>query len=227
MTIRLLIIDDDPEITSALVRGLSLHGYEAEAENRADRALDRLSGDGFAGAIVDVMLGADNGIELVRTARQRGATLPILMLSALSDVEERVAGLEAGANDYIVKPFSFDELVARLQVQELRSRKDMAEPAVLDLSRKCLTLAGERAELTDREIDLLALLSKNAGEPLSRGAIFDALWATEGSTSENVVDVYIGYLRKKLAGVDFGFEIKTIRNKGFMLEGRPPRLSGH
>lgn len=225
MPIRLLIVDDDPEITSALVRGLGLHGYEAEAENRADRALDRLATEPFAGAIVDVMLGADNGIELVRTARARGVTLPIVMLSALSDVEERAAGLEAGANDYIVKPFSFEELVARLQVQELRSRKDSAEQPLLDPSQKCLTYGAARADLTDREMDLLIFLVDHVGQPLSRGEIFDALWASEGSTSENVVDVYIGYLRKKL-GSGLGVEIRTIRNRGFVLEGRVPRIKG-
>ena len=120
MTTRLLIVDDGPEITSALVRGLALHGYQAEAENRADRALVRLQAQAFSSAIVDVMLGADSGIDLVRAARKAGVTLPIVMLSALSGVEDRAAGLEAGADDYIVKPFSFDELVARLRVQEHR-----------------------------------------------------------------------------------------------------------
>lgn len=224
MTTRLLIIDDDPEIASALVRGLALHGYEAEAENRADTALARLLADDFQGAIIDVMLGADSGIDLVRTARQRGASLPILMLSALSDVEDRAAGLEAGANDYIVKPFSFDELVARLRVQELRSLRDTPEPARLDLDRKSLSQGGTSIELTDRESDLLRYLGNHAGTPMSRGEIFDAVWARDGSTSENVVDVYIGYLRKKLGTHDFGFEIKTIRNRGFMLDGVPPRV---
>ncbi|MDW3183299.1 response regulator [Roseobacter sp.] len=102
----LLIIDDDPEITSALARGLALQGYETETENSADRALKRLQNGQHAGAIVDVMLGADSGIDLVRTARAAGATLPILMLSALSEVEHRTAGLQPGADDYVVKLFN-------------------------------------------------------------------------------------------------------------------------
>lgn len=222
MSSRLLIIDDDPEIASALVRGLALHGYEGEAVNRADHGLRSLLEGDFEGAIIDVMLGSDSGIELVRSARAEGATLPILMLSALSEVEDRAAGLEAGANDYIVKPFSFEELVARLQVQELRSLKERPIPARLDRAGKTLSRGDGRIELTDREAELLLLLRRNAGSPVPRGDIFDTLWAADGSTNENVVDVYIGYLRKKLGSHDFGMEIKTIRNRGFLLDGLPP-----
>ncbi|WP_305972003.1 MULTISPECIES: response regulator transcription factor [unclassified Mameliella] len=224
MTARLLIVDDDPQITSALARGLALHGYAAETENRADRALDRLLAEPFRGAIVDVMLGADSGLDLVRTARARGATLPILMLSALSEVEHRAAGLEAGADDYIVKPFSFDELVARLRVQERRADRQAPQSARLTLPDRVLTGPAGEVTLTEREADLLCLLAEHAGTPLHRGAIFDHLWSAEG-TSENVVDVYIGYLRKKLSGQDFLFEIRTIRNKGFCLTGTAPKIA--
>lgn len=222
---RLLIIDDDPQITSALARGLALHGYEATTENRADRALERLRDGAFEGAIVDVMLGADSGIDLVRSAREGGVACPILMLSALSEVEHRAAGLEAGADDYVVKPFSFDELVARLRVQEHRARALRPAPAILDTATKTLTLGDEAIPLTARECDVLALLVQTPGEPLSRLEIFEALWATEGSSNENVVDVYIGYLRKKLAPHKTDFEIRTIRNRGFCIDGQPPGVT--
>jgi DNA-binding response OmpR family regulator len=224
MATRLLIVDDDPEITSALARGLRLHGYEAEASNRADLALARLGEGAFEGAIVDVMLGADSGLDLVRAARARGIDIPILMLSALTEVEDRAAGLAAGADDYVVKPFNFEELVARLRVQELRALQEQPEPARLSQRDRRLTRGTASVELTDRETDLLAYLVRHAGQPRPRGVIFDLLWASEGSSSENVVDVYIGYLRKKLAGHEFGFEIKTLRNRGFCLEGIPPTL---
>ena len=149
MTNRLLIIEDDPEIVSALMRGLAMHGYDTEAENQVQRALDRLKTESFAGAIVDVMLGPDSGIDLVRNAREAGVTLPILMLSALSDVEHRTEGLDAGADDYIVKPFSFDELVARLQVQQHRAVT--REPATLDQVRHNLSNTSESVNLSDRE----------------------------------------------------------------------------
>lgn len=217
---RLLIVDDDPEITSALARGLALHGYDTLVENRADRALERLMSEPLAGAIVDVMLGADSGVDLVRQARATEVRCPILMLSALSDVEHRAAGLEAGADDYVVKPFSFDELVARLRVQERRVRA--SAPAVATLRRfdKVLSTGDAEVMLTERERDLLMLLADNAGQPMHRGQLFDTLWLADGSANDNVVDVYIGYLRKKLRTADFGIEIKTIRNKGFCLEGQ-------
>src|SRR6056297_2980530 len=218
MTARLLIIDDDPDITSALARGLALHGYNAETEVNADLGLSRMLADRFDGAIVDVMLGADSGIDLVRAARAGGVTAPIVMLSALSEVEQRAAGLEAGADDYIVKPFSFDELVARLRVQEHRARELRPPPATLDPETRQLRAAGgATATLTEREFGLLVLLARNVGRPLPRGEIFDALWVRDGSGTENVVDVYIGYLRKKLASGAFGVEIRTIRNRGFRL----------
>lgn len=224
MASRLLIIDDDPKIASALVRGLSLHGYSAEAENRADQGLERLKSGAFSGAIVDVMLGADSGVELVRAARSAGVAIPILMLSALSDVDHRTAGLEAGADDYVVKPFSFDELVARLQVQEQRALSHRPDPARISVHDRTLAIRGTSIALTEREFDLLTLLNSKAGSPISRGELFDTLWSQEGSSNENVVDVYIGYLRKKLGSDDFGFEIKTIRNQGFCLHGIAPLL---
>ncbi|MBR9838863.1 MAG: response regulator transcription factor [Rhodobacteraceae bacterium] len=219
---RLLVVDDDPEICSALARGLALHGFAVETRNRADTALPDLTGAGFAAAVVDVMLGADSGVELVRTARAQGAQLPIVMLSALSDVDHRAAGLEAGADDYMVKPFSFEELAARLRVQERRAAATRPAPARLSAADKSLRAGSRHVHLTDREFSLLALLAAHAGTPLPRGTIFDALWAGE-SSSENVVDVYIGYLRKKLKPAsEFGFEIVTVRHQGFCLEGAAP-----
>lgn len=226
MNSRLLIIDDDPDISSALVRGLSLHGYEADAENRADRGLKRLQNGQYSAAIVDVMLGADSGLDLVQAAREVGVTIPILMLSALSDVEHRAAGLDAGANDYLVKPFSFDELVARLQVQEQRAATRKQEAAYICEDARTLRIGEDEVTLTEREFELLKVLNSKAGSPIPRGELFDTLWSLDRSNNENVVDVYIGYLRKKIQKHEFGFEIKTLRNKGFCLQGRAPALEG-
>ncbi|WP_424968640.1 MULTISPECIES: response regulator transcription factor [unclassified Dinoroseobacter] len=222
---RLLIVEDDPEITSALIRGLALYDYETEAENRADRALRRLEQGSYAGAIVDVMLGSDSGVELVRSARAQGVTLPILMLSALSDVEDRATGLEAGADDYVIKPFHFDELVARLRVQERRAAAQRPAPARLIAATRSLTSGSDSVTLTEREFDLLALLTLSGEDPQPRSKLYDTLWAAEGANNENVVDVYVGYLRRKLETADFGFEIKTVRNRGFCLSGHMPDMS--
>ena len=224
MTARLLIVDDDPEITSALARGLALHDYDAQTEIRADRALSRLTQTRFDCAIIDVMLGADSGIELVRQVRAAGAKMPILMLSALSDVEDRAAGLEAGADDYVVKPFNLDELVARLRVQEHRASTQRSSRPRLGTADRALTFEGLQVVFTEREFELLSLLVAHAENPLPRNTIFETLWASDGSSNENVVDVYIGYLRKKLTDHDFGFEIKTLRNRGFCLSGSTPVL---
>lgn len=222
---RLLIVEDDPEITSALIRGLALYDYETEAENRTDRALRRLEQGSYAGAIVDVMLGSDSGVELVRSARAQGVTLPILMLSALSDVEDRATGLEAGADDYVIKPFHFDELVARLRVQERRSAAQRPAPARLIAATRSLTSGSDSVTLTEREFDLLALLTLSGEDPQPRSKLYDTLWAAEGANNENVVDVYVGYLRRKLETANFGFEIKTVRNRGFCLSGHTPDMS--
>ena len=148
------------------------------------------------------------------------------MLSAMSEVEDRAAGLEAGADDYIVKPFSFDELVARLKVQEKRAASARPSPALLGSESRRLTMGSESAILTEREYDLLKLFLENADKVLSRGEIFDTLWAGDGNGSENVVDVYLGYLRRKIGlPQKFGFQIKTLRGKGFVIDGLPPILT--
>jgi DNA-binding response OmpR family regulator len=213
MTLRILVVEDDPDIASGLVRGFALHGYEAVWEEHFDMALARFGEAGFDAATVDVMLGTDSGIELVRLARLAGFRRPILMLSSLSDVEDRARGIEAGADDYIVKPYSFAELFARLQVQARRQRKP-----VFDRAARTVQGRDTRIELTEREARLLGVLLENEGRTLSRGVLFDTLWAGEGTSSENVVDVYIGYLRRKLSPPEaFGIDIQTIRNRGFVL----------
>lgn len=213
----ILIVDDDPEITSALERGLAMHGYCTVSEDRIEPAQVKFRDPNISAAIIDVMIGRESGIDLVRQIRAEANRKPILMLSALSDVQDRTAGLEAGADDYIVKPFSFDELVARLKVQQQRAGRPAA--GVFDLATRMVTTSDQSATLTEREAALLDLFLKNRREILSRGMIFDTLWAAEGTSSENVVDVYIGYLRKKLAPLNgLGFEIKTVRNRGFILE---------
>ncbi|KMK65195.1 response regulator transcription factor [Puniceibacterium sp. IMCC21224] len=222
---RILIVDDDPEITSALSRGLTLHGYDTQTEHGVSAAIERIRAEPLNAAIVDVMIGADSGIDLVRALRAEGHHLPIVMLSALSEVEDRARGLEAGADDYIVKPFSFDELVARLKVQERRAQVHKPRRARLDTATRRVSAAGRDVALTEREFALLLLLARNVGKVQSRGMIFDTLWAGEGTSSENVVDVYLGYLRRKLDPIsDFGFEIKTLRNRGFMLDGASPEI---
>jgi DNA-binding response OmpR family regulator len=212
---RVLVVEDDPDIASALCRGLALHGYDTVSEARVAPALERLREPGLDAAVVDVMLGRESGLDLVRRARAAGFRNPVLMLSALSEVSDRARGLEAGADDYIVKPFSFEELLARLQVQE---RRLLAAVPAFDPVARTVTGPSARVQLTEREALLFGQLFRAEGRILSRGELFDRLWAGEGTSSENVVDVYVGYLRRKLAPpAAFGFEIQTHRNRGFSL----------
>ncbi len=223
--ITVLIAEDDVDIASALSRGLSSDDYAPVVAHDAASALSQVAAKPCDAAIVDMMLGSDKGTDLVRQLRADGMVGPILILSALSGVEDRTEGLEAGADDYIAKPFEYTELLARLRVQE--RRRSQAAPAgaghILgrlhydDVMRRVSN--GKRSvELTEREADLLKYLADNANTLRTRGEIFDTLWLNEGGSSENVVDVYIGYLRRKLAPLeDFDVALRTVRGRGFVL----------
>ncbi|MCS0496234.1 response regulator transcription factor [Ancylobacter sp. MQZ15Z-1] len=226
----ILIVEDDPDIGSLLRRGFASESYQVELVGDGEEALKAANGKPLEAIILDVMLPGRSGIEVCRALRAGGQTAPIIMLSARSSVNERTEGLLAGADDYIVKPFAFEELLARVRVQALRRTNDDAEPRVLtagsltlDLETRQAQIGATRVRLTEREVELLALLMRHAGEPLARADIFTALWAGHGGASLNVVDVYVGYLRHKLAealpeGVHM---IVTVRGRGFMFEPEP------
>ncbi|MCK0208709.1 response regulator transcription factor [Starkeya koreensis] len=224
----ILIVEDDPDIGSLLRRGFSSESYQVELVGDGEQALRAAGGKAWEAIILDVMLPGRSGIEVCKAMRAGGQTAPIIMLSARSSVNERTEGLMAGADDYIVKPFAFEELLARVKVQALR-RNGESEPRTLevgalslDLDTRQAQLGGTRVRLTEREVELLALLMRNTGEPLSRADIFAALWAGHGGASLNVVDVYVGYLRHKLAEAlpDGGQLIVTVRGRGFMIDVR-------
>jgi len=218
---RILVLEDDEDIASALARGLEREGYRAVVALDLETARALSADCVFDAAVVDVMLGDEDGKDMVRDLRAAGMRAPIVMLSALSGVAARAAGLEAGADDYVAKPFDFADLIARIQVQE-RRRADEAKGAYAGLrydpAQRLAQGPGRSARLTEREGVLLELLLAHPEQVLSRGYIFDALWAGDGGASENVVDVYIGYLRRKLAPAPaFGVELRTVRGRGFTL----------
>lgn len=227
----ILIVEDDADIGSLLRRGFSSEGYRVELVGDGEQALKAAAdGKALAAIILDVMLPGRSGIEVCKALRAAGQTAPIIMLSARSSVAERTEGLIAGADDYIIKPFAFEELLARVKVQALRRSGEDAPPRLLSAGPITLDLqvrqvqAGEaRVRLTEREVELLALLMRRCGEPLARADIFAALWAGHGGASLNVVDVYVGYLRHKLGEVMAGGEhlIVTVRGRGFMFEPAP------
>lgn len=223
---RVLIAEDDVDIASTLARGLARAGYDPVVAHDTAGALAAVREAPVDAAVVDMMLGADRGEALVRRLRGSGMDGPILMLSALSAVEDRAEGLAAGADDYIAKPFDLAELMTRLSLQShMRARGRAAARAPLtaagvsfDPVLREIEGGGRRVAVTQREGELLAFLLHRLNTLVTRGEIFDALWAGEGGSSENVVDVYIGYLRRKLApDGGFGLRIRTIRGRGFML----------
>jgi two-component system, OmpR family, response regulator len=224
---QILVVEDDPDIGGLLDRGLGAAGFAVKWVDTAGDAMRHIASQTPRAVLLDVMLPDGTGNDVCRSLRQSGFAGPILFLSAKDEVADRVEGLAAGGDDYIVKPFSFDELVARLRAQLLRREtldKHTDVPEVgglsLDPDTRQVRFRDVVAKLTQREADLLALFMARPNKPISRGDIFDQLWLEQGSGSLNVVDVYIGYLRGKLGEIARagGPAISTVRGRGFMLE---------
>lgn len=220
-----LVVEDDPDIGRLLNRGLGAAGFVVKWVDTARGALEHMAGAYPKAVLLDVMLPDGTGNDLCRSFRQHGFSGPILFLSAKDEVSDRVEGLAAGGDDYIVKPFSFDELVARLRAQLLRhasTRQSLVETGGLSLDMDTRQARFREAilRLTQREAELLALFMASPNKPIARGDIYDRLWPDQGGASLNVVDVYVGYLRHKLADVsrEGGPSIATVRGRGFMLE---------
>lgn len=235
----ILVVEDDPDIASLLKRGLTAAGHQVDWAETPEVAYHHVATRGCDAAIIDMMLGEESGASLLNDLRSHGHRMPAIILSALARVEDRAEGLEAGAQDYVVKPFQLSELLARLEVQ-LHRAQPRAAPLVLgQLSydpetrmvlhldppggdpEKTLAQGGQPAKpvvMTEREGELLAYLMARPGQVLTRGELFDALWSQHGGSTENVVDVYLGYLRRKLVNFTYyGLSLRTVRGRGFVL----------
>jgi two-component system response regulator PrrA len=220
-----LIVEDDAGVRSAVERGLRLHGFDTAAAPDAEAALAMVRSSAPGVLVVDVGLPGMSGIELCRQLREDGYESPILILSARDQVGDRVAGLQAGADDYLVKPFALDELVARLHALVRRARVvgtgsgavSVAGPLRVDSDRRIATVAGKRLELSRREFDLLATFCRNPEIVLSRTRLLELVWGYDFEVDTNVVDVFVGYLRRKLASAGATGVIATVRGVGFVL----------
>lgn len=229
----ILIAEDDEDISSLLGRGFTLEGYGVDFARTGPEALDRGKRNAYRAIILDVILPELSGVDVCRQLRVEGHESPIIMLSACDSVADRVRGLSAGADDYVVKPFAFEELLARVRSQERRqaAQQTSGSPAQVPVATKLtagdftlntrmrtVARGGIVAELTEREAELLAMLMHHAGEPLTRAEIFQALWEAQGGASINVVDVYVGYLRRKFEVFGAGGKsvIRTVRGVGFL-----------
>jgi two-component system response regulator MprA len=219
---RILVVDDERAVRESLRRALQLEGYEVElAEDGAD-ALAKLNGGGNPDAmILDVLMPTIDGLEVCRRIRREGNAVPILMLTARAEVENRVAGLDAGADDYLPKPFALEELLARLRALLRRSGGGdevlRFEDIELDPSTREVRRDGEPIELTRTEFNLLELFMRNPRQVLTRSTIFERVWGYDFGFASNSLDVYIGYLRRKTEAGDRPRVIQTVRGVGYAL----------
>lgn len=219
---RVLVVDDDRSIRDALERGLRLEGFEATAVASGEEALAIADSDRTDVVVLDVGLAGIDGVEVVRRIRAAGNDVPICILSARVEVGDRIIGLETGADDYLVKPFVLEELVARLNAL-LRRRPEADVPVLtagelrVDGARRRVQRGTRDIELTKREFHLLEILIRNQGIVLSRERLLELVWGYDFEVNTNVVDVFVGYLRRKLEDDGESRLIHTVRGVGFVL----------
>ena len=220
---RLLVVEDDPTISHFLVKGLREDQHLVDlAEDGETAEAQALAGD-YDAILLDVMLPTQDGFEVCRRLRAQGVDTPILMVTARDGIGDRVRGLDTGADDYLVKPFAFDEVVARLRALTRRGRTSNLSAVLtagslsLDLEAHQAQVAGVPVPLTATEYRLLEFLMRRAGTIVSRGQLAEHVWGGEYDPCSNLADVYVGYLRRKLAGTAAADQIRTIRGLGYML----------
>lgn len=219
-----LIAEDDRAVRESLERALRLAGYRVEQARDGLEALERIAAVQPDVAIIDVMMPHLGGFDVCRRLRAEGDRRPVLLLTARDAVADRVAGLDAGADDYLAKPFALEELLARLRVMLRRSEADADEATIitvgdltLDAARHAATRDGEPIELTRTEFSLLELFMLNAGIVLSRDTIYERIWGWDFETTSKTLDVYIGYLRRKTEVGDRPRLLHTVRGVGYTL----------
>jgi two-component system response regulator PrrA len=220
-----LVVDDDEDIRVSLDRGLRLSGFAVRTAADGDAALRSVADRVPDCIVLDVGLPGRDGVQVVETLREQGVGVPVLMLSARTTVDDRVTGLAAGADDYLVKPFALAELVARLRA--LLRRIPAAAPAGLtvgpltvDPARRRATVDGRPVDLTRREFDLLETLARNEGIVLSRDRLLELVWGYDFAVDTNVVDVFVSQLRRKLEADGAPRLVHTVRGIGFTLDER-------
>lgn len=221
MSLRILVVEDEPEMAALLARGLRGEGYAVDI---ADNGIDGMSlnqGEPYDIALLDVMLPGMSGFELCRRLREQSPGMAILLLTARDAVDDRIRGLDSGADDYLTKPFAFAELAARLRA--LRRRDSLGASRIevgdltIDMTRHTIAAGSGELRLSRTEFDLLRLLAQNSLRVLPRAEILDTIWGSASYIDTNIVDQYVRYVRKKLDEVGAGVKIVTARGVGFQL----------
>lgn len=219
---RLLIAEDDRGVRESLARALQYEGYQVITAPDGREAVRIVRAGDVDALVLDVMMPELDGLAVASKLRAEGQRIPILMLTARHEISDRVAGLEAGADDYLVKPFALDELLARIKALLRRSSFAPSDDLlrlsdlVVDPAARTVLRGGEEIELTKTEFDLLELLIFNSGVVLARDVIYERIWGYDFETSSNPLEVYIGYLRKKLEKDDRTRLIHTVRGVGYV-----------
>lgn len=220
---RILVVEDQKDLNEIIVRKLTSEHYTVDACYSGDEALDFLRCAEYDGVILDIMLPGITGLGVLREMRAAHDSTPVLMLTALGTVEDRVAGLDAGADDYLVKPFDFDELMARVRAMVRRGGERASSvmtsgDLMLDSASRYVERGGKEISLTAKEFDILEYLMQNEGKVLSRDKLSNHIWNYDYDGGSNVIDVYVHHLRKK---IDDGFDEKkiiTVKGAGYMLK---------
>ncbi len=218
---RILVVDDDPQITSLLKRGLSYEGYTVDTASDGGEALDKAKENEPDLLLLDVSMPGMDGFEVARRVRKT-SRVPILMLTAKGTVADKVTGLDAGADDYLVKPFDFDELVARVRALLRRHSPNKGEVLTfgdisLDTRARQVTRGNTKVELTAKEFDLLDLFLRHPRQVLRREQIYQLVWGYDFEGESNVIEVYVRYLRTKLEEGGHPRVIHTVRGVGYVL----------
>lgn len=220
---RILVVEDQKDLNEIIVRKLTSEHYTVDACYSGDEALDFLRCAEYDGVILDIMLPGITGLGVLKEMRAAHDRTPVLMLTALGTVEDRVAGLDAGADDYLVKPFDFDELMARVRAMVRRGGERASSvmtsgDLTLDSASRHVERGGREISLTAKEFDILEYLMQNEGRVLSRDKLSNHIWNYDYDGGSNVIDVYVHHLRKK---IDDGFDEKkiiTVKGAGYMVK---------
>lgn len=225
ITLRILLAEDETSLSRALVKILEKNNYTAEAVDNGLDALDYLESGGYDAAILDVMMPRMDGISVLKALRQRGNTVPVIMLTAKAEIEDKVLGLDSGANDYLTKPFDTRELLARLRVitrkKEAQTAKLSFGNIMLDRSTFELSSPFGSFRLANKEYQMMEMLLCNPHQLISTERFMEKIWGFDSDSEINVVWVYISYLRKKLSALRANVQIKVTRNAGYSLEENP------
>jgi two-component system response regulator MprA len=222
-SVKILVVDDERAVRDSLRRALELEGYETDVAADGVEAPQRFESNGEPDAVIlDVLMPGVDGLEVCRRLRRDGNSVPVLMLTARDEVENRVAGLDAGADDYVTKPFALEELLARLRALLRRTGAGSGEilrfaDLELDPRTREVARAGEPIELTRTEFALLELFMLNPRQVLTRSIIFERVWGYDFGFASNSLDVYIGYLRRKTEAGEKPRLIQTVRGVGYAL----------